>query len=236
VDESPAFLERVHIKDRPGIFRVLRRHAGVFIYAVILMTAFNFFSHGTQDLYPTFLEVQRNLSVGTVSIIAIVYNIGAILGGIIVGALSERIGRRRAIVIAALFALPIIPLWIFSTEPFLLAAGAFFIQFAVQGAWGVIPVHLNELSPDEVRGTFPGFAYQLGNLIASVNAPLQAGIAAAYPVAGVAAPGNANYAIALAVTAGIVAVVVAVLAALGPEARGVRFGQGDKAYEEALAR
>jgi SHS family lactate transporter-like MFS transporter len=166
VDESPVFLARSHLQDEPGLFQILRRHASVFIYAVILMTAFNFFSHGTQDLYPTFLQLQRHLSVGTVSIIAIVYNIGAIIGGITVGALSETIGRRRAIAMSALLALPVIPLWVFSTEPFWLAVGAFLIQFAVQGAWGVVPVHLNELSPDEVRGTFPGFAYQLGNLIA----------------------------------------------------------------------
>lgn len=234
VDESPVFLARSHLQDEPGLFQILRRHASVFIYAVILMTAFNFFSHGTQDLYPTFLQLQRHLSVGTVSIIAIVYNIGAIIGGITVGALSETIGRRRAIAMSALLALPVIPLWVFSTEPFWLAVGAFLIQFAVQGAWGVVPVHLNELSPDEVRGTFPGFAYQLGNLIASVNATLQASIAAALPVAGTVAPGNGNYAIALALTAGLVAVIVAVLAILGPEARGIRFGQGEQAYKEAL--
>lgn len=236
VDESPAFLANAHRKDRPPLLRVLSRHAGVFIYAVILMTAFNFFSHGTQDLYPTFLQVQRHLSVGTVSIIAIVYNLGAIVGGITMGALSEKIGRRRAIALAALLALPIIPIWVYSTEPFWLAVGAFLIQFAVQGAWGVVPVHLNELSPDEVRGTFPGFAYQLGNLIASANATLQAMIAAAYPVGGIAAHGNENYALALGGTAGLVAFLVAVLAILGPEARGVQFGRGEPAFEGALAR
>jgi SHS family lactate transporter-like MFS transporter len=235
VDESPVFLARDQQANRPGIVQVLRRHARVFVYAVILMTAFNFFSHGTQDLYPTFLQVQRHLDVGTVSIIAVVYNIGAILGGILVGSWSESIGRRRAIAIAALLALPAIPLWAFSAEPILLAVGAFLIQFAVQGAWGVIPVHLNELSPDEVRGTFPGFAYQLGNLIASVNATMQASIAAAFPVAGTATAEHANYAIALGGTAGIVAIVVAVLATFGPEARGVRFGQSAEAYEEAVA-
>jgi SHS family lactate transporter-like MFS transporter len=225
VDESPAFLERQHAQMRqPGVIAILRRHAGLFIYAVILMTAFNFFSHGTQDLYPTFLQVQRNLSPGTVSIIAIIYNIGAILGGLIVGALSEIIGRRRAIALAALLALPVIPLWAFSAEPLWLAAGAFLIQFAVQGAWGVVPVHLNELSPDEVRGTFPGFSYQLGNLIASVNATMQAIIAASFPVAGAAGSAVGNYAIALAGTAAVVALAVAALAILGPEAHGVHFG------------
>jgi SHS family lactate transporter-like MFS transporter len=236
VEESPSFIERRDSgAPQMGIGEILRRHAGLFIYAVILMTAFNFMSHGTQDLYPTFLQVQRHLSTGTVSIIAIVYNIGAILGGLVIGALSERIGRRRAIALAALLALPVIPLWALSTEPVWLAVGAFLIQFAVQGAWGVVPVHLNELSPDEVRGTFPGFAYQLGNLIASVNATMQATIATAYPVAGVAGVVTANYAIALAGTAAVVAFAVAVLAMFGPEAHGVRFGLGRDAYERALA-
>jgi MFS transporter, SHS family, lactate transporter len=224
VDESPAFLERARDTNKPSLLSVLSRHGRLFIYAVILMTCFNFFSHGTQDLYPTFLQVQRHLSVEAVSLIAIIYNIGAMVGGVVIGGLSERIGRRRAIAGAALLALPIIPLWAYSTEPAMLAIGAFLIQFAVQGAWGVIPVHLNELSPDEVRGTFPGFAYQLGNLIASVNATLQAAVAAAHPV--VQATGTtANYALALAGTAAIVSVLVALLALLGPEARGVRFGR-----------
>ncbi len=221
VDESPAFIERQQIEEpQPGLLQILRKHAGLFAYAVILMTAFNFFSHGTQDLYPTFLQAQRHLSPGTVSIIAIVYNIGAILGGLIAGSLSEEIGRRRAIAIAALLALPVIPLWAFSSEPVGLAVGAFLIQFAVQGAWGVVPVHLNELSPDEVRGTFPGFAYQLGNLIASANATIQATVAAAIPIAA----GVPNYALALAGTAAVVAVAVATLAIFGPEARGTHFG------------
>ncbi len=236
VDESPAFIER-RDSGRPqaGLAEMLRRHAGLFAYAVILMTAFNFFSHGTQDLYPTFLQVQRHLSTTAVSIIAIVYNIGAILGGLVIGALSERIGRRRAIGLAALLALPVIPLWAFSTEPLWLAVGAFFIQFAVQGAWGVVPVHLNELSPGEVRGTFPGFAYQVGNLIASINATMQAWIAATLPVAGVVGPASANYAVALAGTATVVAFAVAGLAILGPEAHGVHFGEVREAYPPALA-
>ncbi len=235
VDESPAFLSRANLPERAGLAQILRRHARLFLYAVILMTGFNFLSHGTQDLYPTFLKLQRHLTPTTISIIAIIYNIGAILGGIVIGTLSEKIGRRRAIALAALLALPVIPLWAFSTEPLWLAVGAFLVQFAVQGAWGVVPVHLNELSPDEVRGTFPGFAYQLGNLIASVNATMQAKIATALPIAGAAAPENANYAIALAGTAAVVALVVAVLAGRGPEAHGAQFGAGGPAFEGALA-
>jgi SHS family lactate transporter-like MFS transporter len=216
VEESPAFLVRRNAATpSPGIWKVIQAHFGRLVYAVLLMTAFNFFSHGTQDIYPTFLEVQRGFSTDTVGIIAIVYNIGAIIGGLGFGSLSERIGRRKAMVIAALLALPVIPLWAFSTSPVMLAAGAFLMQVAVQGAWGVVPAYLNELSPEEVRGTFPGFSYQLGNLLASINATMQADIAKSR---------GGDYAFALALVAGIVAVAVALLAGFGREARGVVFG------------
>jgi SHS family lactate transporter-like MFS transporter len=184
------------------------------------MTAFNFFSHGTQDLYPTFLQVQHGLSAHTVGIIAAIYNVGAIVGGILSGSLSERIGRRRMIVIAALLSLPVLPLWAFSNNSVLLAMGAFLMQVMVQGAWGVIPVHLNELSPNEARGTFPGFVYQLGNLLASANATIQGGIAAHF---------GGNYGLALALVAGSVSVIIAVLTSLGVEAKGVAFGCAPRA-------
>ncbi|MGH6665289.1 MAG: MFS transporter [Pseudolabrys sp.] len=214
VDESPAFEARRTQVNTHNLWHVIRNNMGLFIFSIVLMTAFNFFSHGTQDLYPTFLEVQRKLSPHEVGAIAVVYNIGAILGGLFFGTLSESIGRRRAIVIAALLALPVIPLWAYGSTPVLLAIGAFLMQVAVQGAWGIIPAHLNELSPEEVRGTFPGFTYQLGNLLASGNATLQAGLAHNY---------GGDYAFALAVVAGVIAIVVAVLAGFGMEKRGVRF-------------
>lgn len=194
---------------------ILKSHWRLGLYAVVLMTAFNFFSHGTQDLYPTFLQQQHKLPVHAVGLIAIIYNIGAIIGGIGFGNFSEWFGRRRTIMLAAALSLLALPLWAFSTSPVWLAVGAFLMQLLVQGAWGVIPVHLNELSPEEGRGTFPGFTYQLGNLIASVNAPLQAGLAAHL---------GGDYAFALAVVAGIVAVAIIVLTALGGEAKGVKFG------------
>jgi SHS family lactate transporter-like MFS transporter len=218
VRESPSWRPRA--PQEGGTLAVLRRHWRLGLYAVILMTAFNFFSHGTQDLYPTFLQIQHGFAPHTVGIIAIVYNIGAILGGLTCGFLSERYGRRRMIVIAALLALPILPLWAFSDTPAMLALGAFLMQFMVQGAWGIIPAHLNELSPDEARGTFPGFVYQLGNLIASANATMQAGIAASH---------GGNYGLALALVCGSVAVAIALLAGFGVEAKGVAFGRGDAA-------
>ncbi len=212
VPESPSWRPTTA---RSNSLAIVRSHWRLGIYAVLLMTAFNFFSHGTQDLYPTFLQVQHHFSQHEVSLIAIIYNIGAIIGGLSFGALSEQFGRRRIIIIAALLSLVVLPLWAFSTSAVWLAAGAFFMQIMVQGAWGVIPVHLNELSPDEARGTFPGFVYQLGNLIASVNAPLQATMAAHY---------GGNYAIALAAVAGTVAVAIVVVTAIGTEAKGVAFG------------
>jgi MFS transporter, SHS family, lactate transporter len=217
VEESPAFLARAHAKQGAGLVKMLRSHAGRFLYVVLLMTAFNFLSHGTQDLYPAFLQLQRHFSQHTVGLIAIFYNIGAILGGLLFGALSQRIGRRRTIALAALLALPLIPVWAYGSSPVTLAIGAFLMQFAVQGAWGVVPAHLNELSPEDIRGTFPGFAYQIGNLLASANATLQAGIAEA---------NGGNYAFALATVAAIVAVTLAILALFGPEAHGVKFDDG----------
>ena len=189
-----------------------------FLFLVILMTPFNFFSHGSQDLYPTFLRVQHHFGPGMVTALTMVLNVGAICGGLIFGALSEKIGRRRAILIACLMALPIIPLWAFSTTPLMLGLGAFLIQIAVQGAWGVVPVHLNELSPPDARGTFPGFAYQLGNLFAAMNAIWQAKIAEAH---------GDNYGLALAVVCAIVAVLIAVLVSIGPEAKGVSMVGGN---------
>jgi SHS family lactate transporter-like MFS transporter len=212
VPESASWQQRAH--NHAGTWALLRSHWRLGLYAIILMTAFNFFSHGTQDLYPTFLQVQHKLSPRAVGAIAVVYNIGAILGGVLCGALSERFGRRRTIAVAALFALPILPLLAFSNNILLLATGAFLMQVAVQGAWGVIPVHLNELSPGAARGTFPGFVYQLGNLLASANATIQAAIAAHY---------GGDFGLALAVVTGSVAIVIVFLAVLGIEARGTAF-------------
>lgn len=135
VPESPAFVE-AQKSVRPGLLETLRKHWGVAVYAVVLMMFFNFFSHGTQDLYPTFLKKQHGFDPHTVSWITIVANIGAIVGGLAFGALSEKIGRVNAITLACLIALPSIPLWAFSSTPFMLAIGAFVMQVAVQGAWG----------------------------------------------------------------------------------------------------
>ena len=175
VEESPAWVRgRVLRSGGSGLGKDIGSHAGIFLFLVVLMFAFNSFSHGTQDLYPTFLQKNLQFTPKTVGFIAIIYNIGALLGGIAFGTWSERIGRRRAIVVAALLAIPVIPLWAYSHTVPLLALGGFVMQFMVQGAWGVVPAHLNELSPPAVRGTLPGFAYQLGNLLSSRNSVIQA--------------------------------------------------------------
>ena len=170
VPESPAF-EASRAHEKPHLWATFSQHKGLVLYMVLLMLCFNLFSHGTQDLYPTFLQKQHNFDPGTVSLITIVANLGAIAGGLAFGHWSEKIGRVNAITIASLIALPAVPLWAFASTPVLLALGAFVMQVAVQGAWGVIPAHLNELSPSAARATIPAFVYQAGNFLASYNAP-----------------------------------------------------------------
>jgi SHS family lactate transporter-like MFS transporter len=215
VPESPDWTARQKAPRLP-LGQVLRRHLGLTIYAVIMMTAFNFFSHGTQDIYPNiFLGVQHHFDRATITAISLTYNVGAVIGGIFFGALSQRIGRRVTIVLTVLLSLPVLPFWAFGTTPVVLGIAAFLMQICVQGAWGVIPAHLNELSPPSIRATFPGFVYQLGNLLASYNATLQAGIGEAM---------GHDYRWALAGVAGTVAIVIALLAGFGVEARDVQMG------------
>jgi MFS transporter, SHS family, lactate transporter len=209
VPESPGWSE--HHAKSSDMLMTLRRHWRLAIYAILLMTCFNFFSHGTQDLYPTFLKADHLFPPHTVSLIQVVYNVGAILGGLTLGALSQRWGRRRTIIAGSLLSLPVVYLWAYSATPAMLALGAFIMQFFVQGVWGVIPAHLNELSPVEARATFPGFVYQLGNLLASYNATLQAGLAITY----------GSYANALAIVAASAAFGICLFALAGREAKDV---------------
>jgi SHS family lactate transporter-like MFS transporter len=213
VDESPAWLQgRVTKKQDTRVGKGILAYLGSFLFLILLMFAFNSFSHGTQDLYPTFLQKNHGFSPGTVGTIAIIYNIGALLGGITFGSWSERLGRRRAIIIAALLAIPVIPLWAYSHTAPMLALGGFLMQFMVQGAWGVIPAHLNELSPPAVRATFPGLAYQLGNLFASRNSVIQAKLVEQHF--------GGNYAPVLAWTVVLVATLVVVISLSGKEIKG----------------
>jgi SHS family lactate transporter-like MFS transporter len=188
----------------------LLRFLPTFLFLVLLMTAFMSFSHGTQDLYPTFLAVHARLSPQTIGLIGILYGFGSIAGGIVFGALSEKWGRKRAIVTATLLAIPVIPLYAYGHSAFSLGVGAVLMQFMVQGAWGVVPAYLTELSPGPVRATAPGLAYQLGGLITSWNGKGQA----------LAAERWGNYPFVLSFTVVVVALVLAGLAALGREAKG----------------
>jgi MFS transporter, SHS family, lactate transporter len=223
VDESPAWIEQRVKKESHGLIDVMSRNWKLALYAICLMTAFNFFSHGSQDAYPNlFLKLQHHFDTHRSSLMTAIANIGAILGGIGFGWLSERIGRRRAIMCAALLALPVIPFWAFGTTPLVLGIGAFFMQVSVQGAWGIIPVHLNELSPPEIRATFPGVVYQLGNFIASTNLPIQVWIAEQH---------GDNYGMAMAMVVGTVAVVISLLVAFGPEHRGIAMADSHRQAE-----
>jgi MFS transporter, SHS family, lactate transporter len=213
VDESPVWKQGQVSREAGGrLGKDILTYLGTFVFLVVLMFAFNSFSHGTQDLYPTFLQKDHKFTPQTVGMIAIIANVGALLGGIFFGTWSEKIGRRKAIVVAALLTIPLIRLWAYSDTIPMLALGGFLMQFMVQGAWGVIPAHLNELSPPAVRGTFPGFAYQLGNFLSSWNGVKQARIAE-QRYGGVFAP-------VLAWTVLLVATLVAIVTRSGNERLG----------------
>lgn len=190
---------------------LLRRYWLLFIYSILLMAALNFMSHGSQDTYATFLTRQQHFSAVIVGGIAAITMVGAILGGTFFGGLSQRIGRRPAIAIAALCGGALIPLWLYSHGVAMLALGGFAIQFMVQGAWGIVPAHLNELAPAAIRGTFPGFTYQIGNLIAAGTLQIEANLAA-HRFLTVRGP---NYADAMAFFMVIIFIAVIVFALLG---------------------
>jgi SHS family lactate transporter-like MFS transporter len=212
-------LTNTRIRDVLRSGAVVRR----FFYLVALMTAFNWMSHGTQDVYPTFLTATANHGAGlssvTVKWIAVVYNLGAIIGGLFFGTMSQRYSRRYTVVFCAVLGLPIVPLFAYSRTAAMLCLGSFLMQLFVQGAWGVIPAHLTEMSPDAIRGLYPGVTYQLGNLIAAFNLPIQEHLAESH-----------GYPFALAVTIVPVLLAVAGLTLLGKDATGVRFGSSDTSF------
>jgi len=194
-----------------------------FFYLVLLMTAFNWMSHGTQDVYPTFLKATVHdgaaLSSTTAKWIVVVYNVGAIIGGLFFGSMSQRFSRRYTVVFCALLGLPVVPLFAFSRTAAMLCLGSFLMQVCVQGAWGVIPAHLTELSPDAIRGLYPGVTYQLGNLLAAFNLPIQERLAESH-----------GYPFALAATIVPVLIAVAFLTLIGKDATGIRFGTAETAF------
>jgi SHS family lactate transporter-like MFS transporter len=221
VPESPVWLQRQRETNNfwGDLLVVLKRHWVLFVYVILLMTAFNAMSHGTQDMYQTFLSEQHHYGVTQKAATGIIYAVGAICGGTVVGHLSQKWGRRRSIILTAALGIILIPLWVFPPGFALLVIGGFAMQFMVQGAWGIVPVHLNELSPGAVRGTFPGVAYQLGNLFAANTAVVEARLADHFRDAS----GHPDYAKALALFTLVIFLVLILLAAIGREERGKEF-------------
>jgi SHS family lactate transporter-like MFS transporter len=212
VQESEVWLKTRH-ESWSHLGRGILSHWKLFLYLAVFMMAMNLVAHGSQDMYPTFLERQWGFPVKTRAVITGISMLGAIIGGTLFGLISDRIGRRRAIIAALLGALLMLPLWAFAPTTALLVIGAFLMQFMVQGAWGVIPAHLAELSPDSVRGFLPGFGYQVGVLLSSSVGYLEAVLA-----------GRTSYAVAMAGTAAVVIVMAIVATAAGRERRGIAFG------------
>jgi len=214
VKESEVW-ERTRHESWRDLGRAIRSHWRLFLYLTLLMAGMNFASHGTQDMYPTFLQRDWGFGPRARAALTAFSMVGAIAGGVLFGLKSDRIGRRRTIVLALGLATLVVPLWAFAPSLPLLVAGAFAMQFMVQGAWGVIPAHITELSPDSVRGFLPGFAYQCGVLVASSVVYVETLFAA-----------HVSYATSMALTAVTVFAFAAGMAAVGWERRGAEFGAG----------
>ena len=195
-------------------------HWRLFIYLALLMTGMNLASHGTQDMYPAFLQRFWHFGATQRSVVTALSMVGAIAGGVAIGLLSDRFGRKRMIAGSLAGAILVTPLWAYAPRIGWLVAGAFLIQFCVQGAWGVIPAHLSELSPNEIRGFLPGFAYQCGALLAGSVGTFEALLAE-----------RMSYATAMAATAATVFTLTIVLALLGPEKRGIHFWHENRTAE-----
>jgi SHS family lactate transporter-like MFS transporter len=223
VPESPVWQ---HTQTRPAhersLWTTMRGYWGRAAYMILLMTLFNCFSHGTQDLYPLFLQVEKGFDTDLTGKLSLIGPVGAIIGGVFFGTLSEHIGRKRAIVIAALLSLPMLKLWAFSSTPLLLGMGVFWLQVMVQGAWGVVPAHLNELSPDAARATMPGLTYQIGNFISAIVPTMLTALAEA---------NGKQYGLTMSVFIACIAIALALVTLLGPEAKGQRFGAAAIAAE-----
>ncbi|MGH7583228.1 MAG: MFS transporter, partial [Gemmatimonadales bacterium] len=212
VKESEVW-EKVRHTSWKSLFREIGVNWRLVLYITLLMGMMNAVSHGTQDLYPTFLQRDWHFTPRLRAALTAFSMVGAITGGIVTGMISDRIGRRRAIVGALILAVVAIPIWAFAPTLGVLWIGAFVMQFMVQGAWGVIPAHITELSPDGVRGFLPGFAYQCGALLASAVPPLEARVAE-----------HMSYARSMASVGGVLFILAAVVTWLGKERKAIHFG------------
>ena len=209
---EPEAWKQHHLPTISAIFKVLLQHWKSFAYLLLVMSVMSCLSHGTQDLYPDFLKSGRGFSSNLVSYLAMFYNVGAILGAVFFGHISQRLGRRRSIIYAILLSGLSIPAWAFGHSLSTLVAGSFLMQTGVQGAFGVIPAHLNELSPDPVRGLFPGFVYQLGVLVSSPAVAIEYALRNRF-----------GYEWALTSFEGVVILSLIVIFAVGPEKLGKNF-------------
>jgi SHS family lactate transporter-like MFS transporter len=199
--------------DWPTYRRAIRQNLRLFAYLVGMMTIMAFVSHGTQDMYPTFLQRERHFSPELTAGITMISMTGAIFGGLLFGLYSDRRGRRRAMITALLLACVVVPLWVLAPSTTVIVVGAFLMQFMVQGAWGIVPAHINELAPNQLRGFFPGLAYQLGILFASSIVYIEAVLGEHF-----------TYSQSMGLLAASVTVLAALVVSLGPEAKGVLFG------------
>jgi SHS family lactate transporter-like MFS transporter len=213
VTESEVWLKTRHT-DWSSLGRTIVSHWRLFFYLLGLMTMMGFVSHGTQDMFPTFLQRDWGFTPGQRAALSAFSMVGAIVGGLTGGHLSDRFGRRRAMIAALIGGILVIPAWAFAPSLGILVAGAFLMQFMVQGAWGVIPAHITELAPDSVRGFLPGFAYQCGMALSGSVAVIEAAFAK-----------NSSYAVAMALTAVTVFTLAALVTWLGKEKPGIVFGE-----------
>ncbi|KAF3030800.1 hypothetical protein E8E15_011102 [Penicillium rubens] len=193
------------------------------VYCIILMTWFNYYSHTSQDSYTTFMLTEKELENDGASRASILMKTGACVGGTIIGYLSQFVGRRRAIIVSAVLSGVLIPAWILPEGERSLSATGFFMQFFIQGAWGVIPVHLAELSPPAFRSSFTGLTYQIGNMISSPSSQIINAVAESTFITSASGHRVEAYGPVMGVATAIIALGIMVTAAVGPEKRGRRF-------------
>ncbi|KAK4464786.1 major facilitator superfamily domain-containing protein [Cladorrhinum samala] len=229
--ESQQFLEAKKVQKSSGTPSafwqetkvMLRQEWKLCVYCIILMTWFNYYSHTSQDSYTTFMLTQKELGNAGASRASILMKTGACVGGTIIGYISQWFGRRRSIIVAAIVSMAMIPAWILPETERGLSASGFFMQFFIQGAWGVIPIHLNELSPPAFRSSFPGLSYQLGNMISSPSAQIVNAIAESHHIKSVSGKEAEAYGPTMGIATAIIALGIAVTTAFGPEKRGREF-------------
>jgi len=238
--ESPVFLEaRKRDLSKPGdslgrsagriywdsLKAAFKQHWGRFVFAILLMTGFNFLSHGSQDLYPTYVQITKGMTKKQASLLTIIGNCGAVVGGIMGGWSSQFLGRRLAIIAMCVWTGAFIPLWILPNTFSGLALGAFFLQFGVQGAWGVVPIYLSEISPPACLAIFTGLTYQLGNMISAASTQIEARASEQHRVIvnGVLVE---DYTVVQAALIGIVAGYIIIMTCLGKEYRGADLVKG----------